>query len=121
VTPSNRANRLSRSTLQGTDIVPSQRPRPCRPRLLVLVLSSALIALLPVAHATPPDPLWIPGIYDAADYDDVVLTVAWAAWTIEPGVSFDPAVLPAAAIWLADPGRVPASRPCSSPIRAPPA
>jgi hypothetical protein len=34
--------------------------------LLVLLLLS-----LPVATVTlPPDPLWIPGLYDGADYDD---------------------------------------------------
>jgi len=31
-----------------------------------------LIALAPLAAASPPDPLWIAGIYDAADSDDVV-------------------------------------------------
>jgi hypothetical protein len=39
--------------------------------LLVLVLS----ALGPLASASPPDPGWIGGFYDAADYDDVVLAV----------------------------------------------
>ncbi len=38
---------------------------------LVLVLS----ALGPLASASPPDPGWIGGFYDAADYDDVVLAV----------------------------------------------
>jgi hypothetical protein len=31
---------------------------------LLLILASALPAL---AHASPPDPSWIPGIYDDAD------------------------------------------------------
>jgi len=39
--------------------------------LLLLVLS----ALGPLASASPPDPWWISGFYDAADYDDVVLAV----------------------------------------------
>ena len=39
--------------------------------LLVLVLS----ALGPLASASPPDPGWIGGFYDAADYDDVILAV----------------------------------------------
>ncbi len=45
-------------------------------RLLVAV---ALLLLLPVggltslAYASPPDPSWISGIYDGADFDDVVV------------------------------------------------
>jgi hypothetical protein len=40
--------------------------------MLVLVLGLLLVALVPLAHATPPDPTWIPGIYDEADHDDAV-------------------------------------------------
>jgi len=36
--------------------------------LIVLVLA----ALPALAYASPPDPSWIPGLYDDADYDDVV-------------------------------------------------
>ena len=39
--------------------------------LLVLVLS----AVGALAHASPPDPSWIGGLYDAADGDDAVLAV----------------------------------------------
>jgi hypothetical protein len=39
----------------------------------LLALSSCVVALIPLAYANPPDPLWIAGIYDAADYDDVIL------------------------------------------------
>ena len=39
--------------------------------LLVLVLA----ALGPLAGASPPDPSWIGGFYDAADGDDAVLAV----------------------------------------------
>jgi hypothetical protein len=46
-------------------------PRLSVTALLVLVLS----ALGPLASASPPDPGWIGGFYDAADYDDVVLAV----------------------------------------------
>jgi hypothetical protein len=44
----------------------------------VLVLGLLLLAvgsLRVLAFASPPDPLWVPGVYDAADYDDVVGTV----------------------------------------------
>ncbi len=39
-----------------------------------LILTS-LALLLALAYASPPDPSWIPGIYDDADYDDVVTLV----------------------------------------------
>jgi hypothetical protein len=43
----------------------------------VLALASLVVlaGLGPLAHATPPDPTYIPGLYDDADYDDVVLLV----------------------------------------------
>ncbi len=44
-------------------------------RLLTGSLVAALVALMPLAHASPPDPSWIAGFYDAADHDEVVLAV----------------------------------------------
>jgi hypothetical protein len=41
-------------------------------RLLVLVLLVCCGTLPLLAQASPPDPTWLPGIYDNADYDDVV-------------------------------------------------
>jgi hypothetical protein len=46
-------------------------PTQCR-LLGISILLNALVALTPLAYASPPDPAWIPGIYDAADLDDVV-------------------------------------------------
>ena len=43
-------------------------------RVCALPLLVVLVALVPLADATPPDPLWIAGMYDAADSDDVVMT-----------------------------------------------
>jgi hypothetical protein len=40
-----------------------------------VVLAAVMCALVPLAHATPPDQSWRPGIYDDADFDDVVLMV----------------------------------------------
>lgn len=46
-------------------------------RLVVaLLLSLNLLALAPFASASPPDPTWIGGIYDAADHDDEILAAA---------------------------------------------
>ena len=41
-----------------------------------LLLLAALAIHPALAHASPPDPSWIPAIYDGADFDDVVLLVA---------------------------------------------
>jgi len=38
----------------------------------VLALLIALTTIIPLAYASPADPTWIAGIYDNADYDDVV-------------------------------------------------
>jgi len=45
-------------------------------RLLVVLLLLAPVALPGLAHASPPDPTWIHGIYDDADGDDVVTLIA---------------------------------------------
>ena len=44
-------------------------------RLTVFPLLLALTALAPLAYLSPPDPTWISGVYDAGDYDDVVVAV----------------------------------------------
>ncbi len=43
-----------------------------RDRACALGLLLILIALVPLAHASPPDPVWIAGIYDGADFDEVI-------------------------------------------------
>lgn len=52
--------------------------------LLILAAQSLLPAL---AHAGPPDPSWIPGIYDDADRDDLVLLVSSGAGSVTPPAS----------------------------------
>jgi len=44
--------------------------------LLLLLLGGSLTAL---AYASPPDPAWIRGIYDDADFDDVVVLITSTA------------------------------------------
>jgi hypothetical protein len=41
-------------------------------RYLVLVLLAYCGTLPIAAYASPPDPIWLPCIYDDADYDDVI-------------------------------------------------
>jgi len=44
-------------------------------RLAAILVAGTLVALLPLAHASPPDPTWISGLYDDGDHDDAVLAV----------------------------------------------
>ena len=55
-------------------------------RLVGLSLVTAVLALAPVAHASPPDQSWIPGLYDNADFDDVVLLITSHLGAIELSV-----------------------------------
>ncbi len=55
-----------------------QRPRhePSAARSLLIAVVAMVVALIPViAAASPPDPTWIGGIYDAADGDDLVALI----------------------------------------------
>jgi hypothetical protein len=42
--------------------------------IILIVLSLGVLPAL--AHASPPDPLWIAGVYDGDDHDDAVLAAA---------------------------------------------
>ena len=53
-------------------------------RLVGLCLVAALLALAPAAHATPPDQSWITGLYDNADFDDVILLLTDNVEMIDP-------------------------------------
>jgi hypothetical protein len=47
-------------------------------RRIAVVLVALALGLLPaLAHASPTDPLWIGGVYDAGDWDDAVLAAAF--------------------------------------------
>ncbi len=53
---------------------------------LAVLLLGVLLTLPPIAHATPTDPVWIPGLYDDNDYDDVVLFLTGAVSAVDSGV-----------------------------------
>src|SRR2546425_3479575 len=57
---------------QGRSIVGAMWRR----RSLATLLFAGVVVLPPLAHASPPDPSWVAGFWDDADYDDNVLTVA---------------------------------------------
>ena len=88
--------------------------------LLLLLLGGGLTSL---AYASPPDPAWIRGIYDDADYDDVVVLITSTAATIAPVLlaDFGPGSLSTDAVIL--PVEHPVFTPSRSSLqsRAPPA
>jgi hypothetical protein len=63
--------------------VVAEIPKTCRDtapaplRLLRLALVVVLFVLAILVYSSPPDPTWIAGVWDQADYDDVV------AWLID--------------------------------------
>ena len=66
------------------------------PRLAVAALLGLLSTLGALANASPPDPGWIGGFYDAADDDDVILAVTGMdqASGLEPPLDVEPHALP---------------------------
>lgn len=52
--------------------------------IAVVVIAQATLSAL--AFASPPDPSWIPGVYDNADYDDVIALVMSATGNVAPAV-----------------------------------
>lgn len=95
----------------------------CRRLPTVLLLLGALVALTPLAYASPPDPTWIAGLYDDADYDDVILAVMSAAGALEaaPLVLVAPVATAVGTVAPAGPPRVAGPSLRASQIRAPPA
>jgi hypothetical protein len=95
-----------------------------KPRSLIAsLLLGVLVTLAPLAFAGPPDPTWIAGLYDDADYDDVVLIVTAGAEVVETRPPLDLG-MPLKAIEFVPPqdDSRPAPLPLSSnSARAPPA
>jgi hypothetical protein len=94
-----------------------------RGRVCALGLLLTRLALVPLAHASPPDPAWIPGIYDDADYDDVVVAVASAMGVVESArlTMGEPTGVAVATLPVVDARLVPAISRLIVPVRAPPA
>jgi hypothetical protein len=53
---------------------------------LAVLCLGVLLTLPPIAHASPTDPVWIPGLYDDNDYDDVILFITGAVSAGDSGV-----------------------------------
>jgi hypothetical protein len=90
-------------------------------RVTVLLALALGIVLPALAAASPPDPTWIPGVYDDADFDDIVIHIGFLAGICD---AFGPAALAADSLvrQLMLPGRRPRLVRCRSPLRgrAPP-
>src|SRR5215831_558924 len=53
-------------------VLAKQARRPCLKWTRTFVLFACLVGPSALAHASPPDPLWLPGVYDGGDHDDEV-------------------------------------------------
>jgi len=93
-------------------------------RVTLVASVGLLVAVLPaLAYGSPPDPSWIQGVYDDADYDDVVTLAMSANGNFAPGGGA--ALLPVAPlVWI--PLELPETiahgrSACAASPRAPPA
>ena len=69
------------------------------------MLAAVLAVGVGLAHASPPDPTWIAGIYDDADHDDVILLllgldafVVTITFSPQPAGLVEPVVVPGLAL-----------------------
>jgi hypothetical protein len=91
-------------------------------RSLALLVVTAMMLLAVLAHASPPDPNWIGGFWDNADYDDVVLLVTsgLGAADSHSADAARPVVLISPLVATPDENRLAARPRLSSATRAPP-
>jgi hypothetical protein len=67
---------------------------------VTLGLLLALLGLVPLAHATPPDTLWLAGIHDAADSDEMVFAATLLEGELGHGLGLFCQVTPYARVAL---------------------
>jgi len=69
--------------------------RALSPALLIVLILIAPATLRTLAYASPPDPVWIHGIYDDDDFDNVVILITSGTAVAAPelSVDFEPAPL----------------------------
>lgn len=95
-----------------------------KPRwLLVLILGGSLLALTPLAYASLPDPCWVKGVFDDADFDDVVVSITSGVSIVDSQALWDvkPLQVVVASAAQNDEEPPPAQALSSGHIRAPPA
>lgn len=76
---------------------------------IVALLGLALLTLVAFAQASPPDDVWQPGIYDDADFDDVItlITLLSGAPPHAPAAVLHPGSLAQSIAPSAEPGVLP--------------
>ena len=89
-------------------------------RVLSVLLAASMAALPAMAHATPPDPAWIAGLYDDGDQDDLVSLAAWAIGATAAPVAADAILRPAGALRPLELAARATSPPSAARSRAPP-
>ena len=89
---------------------------------LRILLLASIVALTPLAYASPPDPAWVAGIYDEADLDDVIqlATSADGGLSCDPTEVSQPLLAPAGMCWLKGVPGASAARPSPYSTRGPP-
>ena len=89
---------------------------------LWLTLATILVALTPLAYASPPDPIWVSGFFDDDDNDNGVflITSCDAAHDPFPLCSWTPFPVLGPAVASRDPGPVSSQHVSSTDARAPP-
>src|SRR5262249_57673843 len=86
-----------------------------------VLLLGVLLVLPTLAHASPTDPTWIPGLYDDNDYDDVILFITGAVSAIDSRITDPIAVVAVCLGLIVLGGRQPAAAPpTTSPPTPPP-
>jgi len=61
---------------------------------LVVLVVGLLLSLVPLAHSSPPDPTWLPGVWDNGDYDDIVTLVTSSSGLVDAAVDSEIDCLP---------------------------
>jgi hypothetical protein len=89
---------------------------------LVPLLVLVMLTLVAFAHASPPDQTWRPGIYDDADFDDVIaIIVSWSGAAPESFLgALGPFPVAAAAIAPLEPDDLPSRLLRPDDTRSPP-
>ena len=91
-------------------------------RLIALAVVGVVVCGPILAYADPPDPTWIGGFWDDADYDDVIarITSTSSAAEMHPPCVLEPHWVPIWAVPLTDDRLTPSPAPASHQPRAPP-
>ena len=115
VTSATRARERSGVGHAGDGVAGAGRLRDRLGEQSLLLLATVFFAVAPLAHARHPDQTWQPGVYDDADFDDVILLVT-------DGISGLPSVPPAWPVLVVRPAHVGpgGGRSISAPLPVPP-